>query len=209
MRPIAGDGCAKGGSGAILPVMGGSSTPDRWDKFADRPWYVQISVVSPSSAPRGRARIAGFPMPSATRVLLSVVFALAAVGAVVLDAFPAGHTNASRPVWSGTRTATDSPYRYPLGCMGASLSTSGRPSVSDARGGGPCWRYGVYVTAILRQVRGVWQLALEAVSPSCPVVSLPPVVRAQLAVCRRPSTARGYAPGSMPARAPKSARWAS
>jgi len=50
---------------------------------------------------------------------------------------------------------------------------------------GPCWRYGVFVTAVLRRVDGVWSLALEATSRSCPQIALPPDVRAQLAVCRR------------------------
>jgi len=43
----------------------------------------------------------------------------------------------------------------------------------------------VFVTAVLRRVDGVWSLALEATSRSCPQIALPPDVRAQLAVCRR------------------------
>jgi hypothetical protein len=75
-------------------------------------------------------------------------------------------------------------YRYPLGCLGTRISTRTHalPPLDFAS---PCWRYGVYVTAIIRRSGRVWRLALEAISPSCPAVSLPPPVRAQLAVCRR------------------------
>jgi hypothetical protein len=75
-------------------------------------------------------------------------------------------------------------YRYPLGCLGTRISTrTHAPPPLDFAS--PCWRYGVYVTAIIRRSGRVWRLALEAISPSCPAVSLPPAVRAQLAVCRR------------------------
>lgn len=81
-------------------------------------------------------------------------------------------------------------YRYPLGCLGARIvARQPAPSPSPIDHAGPCWRYGVYVTAILRRSAGAWRLALEAISASCPVVSLPLLVRAQLAVCRRPTGA--------------------
>jgi hypothetical protein len=78
-------------------------------------------------------------------------------------------------------------YRYPLGCLGARIvSRHPVPSLPPIDHADPCWRYGVYVTAILRRSGGAWRMALEAISASCPVVSLPLPVRAQLAVCRRP-----------------------
>jgi hypothetical protein len=165
------------------------TAPDRSDQLANRPSDVQITVVRPSGA--GRARTAAIPIRTVTRVLLALVVVLAGAGAVVLGPPPARHASGLTADRSGGGRAAESPtetaYRYPLGCMGAGLSATGRAAVEEARAASPCWRYGVYVTAILRQVRGVWQLALEAVSPSCPAVSLPPVVRSQVAVCRRPA----------------------
>jgi hypothetical protein len=68
--------------------------------------------------------------------------------------------------------------------MGMTLSRRGLADALASRTG-PCWRYGVFVTAVLRQVRGVWQLGLEATSRSCPRIALPASIRAELAVCRR------------------------
>lgn len=75
-------------------------------------------------------------------------------------------------------------YRFPLSCMGMTLTREALAGALRSRTG-PCWRYGVFVTATLRRVDGVWQLALEANSRSCPQLALPADVRAQLAVCRR------------------------
>jgi hypothetical protein len=75
-------------------------------------------------------------------------------------------------------------YRFPLGCMGVTMTAQALAGALRARTG-PCWRFGMFVTAILRRVDGVWRLALEATSRSCPRVPLPAPVRAQLAVCRR------------------------
>jgi hypothetical protein len=75
-------------------------------------------------------------------------------------------------------------YRFPLGCMGATITAQTLTAALRARTG-PCWRFGVFVTAILHRVDGVWRLALEATSRSCPRVTLPALVRAQLVVCRR------------------------
>ena len=72
-------------------------------------------------------------------------------------------------------------YRYPLGCLGITLSAD-RSSMLGRHS--PCWRYGVYVTAVLRQVNGVWRLMLEATSPRCPAVPLPDIVRSALITCR-------------------------
>lgn len=72
-------------------------------------------------------------------------------------------------------------YRYPLGCLGITLSAD-RSSMVGRHS--PCWRYGVYVTAVLRRVNGVWRLMLEATSPRCPAVALPDIVRSALIGCR-------------------------
>ena len=160
------------------------SAPDRWDQLGDQPWDVQVTVVRAPPGRVGRTQIAGVPILTVARTLVALVLVLGCAGALVLNAAPARH---SRAPTAGlpAGAATESPYRYPLGCMGATLSVPRRMSAGEARAARPCWRYGLYVTAILRQVRGVWRLGLEAVSPSCPVVSLPAIVRAQLAVCRR------------------------
>jgi hypothetical protein len=80
-------------------------------------------------------------------------------------------------------TATE-PYRFPLGCMGMTMTRQALQVVLRNRTG-PCWRYGVFVTAVLRRVDGVWRLTLEATSRSCPRLALPAAVRAQIVVCRR------------------------
>ena len=76
------------------------------------------------------------------------------------------------------------PYRFPLGCMSVTMTPRALAAALRARTG-PCWRYGVFVTAVLRRVGGVWRLALEVTSPSCPRLALPPDVRAQIVACRR------------------------
>jgi len=73
-------------------------------------------------------------------------------------------------------------YRYPLGCLGITLSAD-RSAMLGRHS--PCWRYGVYITAVLRQVNGVWRLMLQATSPRCPAVPLPTVVRSALISCER------------------------
>jgi hypothetical protein len=75
-------------------------------------------------------------------------------------------------------------YRFPLGCLSITLSR-GAPPVAPGVRSGPCWRYGVYMTAILHRIDGAWRLALEVRSPSCPRVSLPASVRNDVVVCRR------------------------
>jgi hypothetical protein len=72
-------------------------------------------------------------------------------------------------------------YRYSLGCL--SVTIAGGYAAARLNRASPCWRYGVYVTTIFHRVRGVWRLVREASSRWCPPHSLPPAVRAQLAVC--------------------------
>jgi len=81
---------------------------------------------------------------------------------------------------------TAAAYRYPLGCLGITLSAD-RSSMLGRHS--PCWRYGVYVTAVLHRVNGTWRLMLEATSPKCPTVSLPDIVRSALVTCERAAAA--------------------
>ena len=168
-------------------------TPQRRDRLVDQPWDVQITVRSAPPPRVARAHVAGVPILTAARMVLTGALALAVIGAIVVDALPAQHVKTSTPVMRVSRTISESPYRYPLGCMGAGLSAASRPSVGELRGASSCWRYGVFVTAVLRQVHGVWGLALEAVSPACPSVSLPRFIRARLVACRRPTRGAGAA----------------
>lgn len=80
-------------------------------------------------------------------------------------------------------------YRYPLSCLTVTISTRD-PAYASARlnRASPCWRYGVYLTAIFHRVDGSWHEVLDANTYACPLVWLPAVVQTQLSVC--PPTAR-------------------
>ena len=174
---------------------------DGWDSLPNPPSILQVTV---ESGPRGRVGAVGAGRPWAL-----LVVSLAVVGAVVggvLVAAGGGGSARRSPAQMLSRQATvgqatvgqagprlrgvaqvasvTEAYRFPLGCMGTTLT---RRALADALASrtGPCWRYGVFVTAILRRIGGVWQLALEATSRSCPQIALPANIRAELAVCRR------------------------
>jgi hypothetical protein len=86
-------------------------------------------------------------------------------------------------------------FHYPLACLSVTmLSTHPAYATAQLDRASPCWRYGVYVTAIFRRTGGEWRLMLEADSDSCPKLSLPPTVRRQLAACAGPQgrARRGY-----------------
>lgn len=136
---------------------------------------------------RAPRRVAGARAGLPARAVVTVALVLAAAVAVLTTS---GGPRVARP---RTAAAIQLPagdaaslpaaavvYRYPLGCLGASLSGG-----ATAARSGPCWRYGVFLTAVLHRVRGGWQLGLEAVSSRCPRVSLPATMRAQLVACRR------------------------
>ena len=75
-------------------------------------------------------------------------------------------------------------YRYPVSCLSVEFASTNR-SYARARldRASPCWRYGVWVTAVFHRVDGVWHRVLDAASYSCPVRSLPRGVERQLGVC--------------------------
>lgn len=87
-------------------------------------------------------------------------------------------------------------FRYPLGCLAVTIerTTPAYPTATLDRKS-PCWRYGVYVTAVFHRLHGEWRLVLEARSSRCPPRSLPAAVRAQLAVCTRPNRQRPHHAG--------------
>ncbi len=165
-----------------------------WDSLPNPPSVVQVTV---ESHPRGRSTGLG---PGRLRALIAVTLIGAGLAAVLIVGSVGGGA-ASR---SGRTPGMNAPvsdatprlrgvaqvaevtqaYRFPLGCMGRTLTSQALAGALRSRTG-PCWRYGVFLTAILRHVDGVWRLALEATSSSCPQIALPADVRAQLAVCQR------------------------
>lgn len=155
--------------------------------LVDPPWDVHV-VVMPSRREAGtQARTA---VLICVRVLIAFGIATAGVAALLVSGTArGGHPSGAAPTVQsrpGGPLAVAAAFRYPLGCVGAAISGGDRgSSAEDPDRASPCWRYGVYVTAILRQARGEWRLALEAVSPSCPKISIPAPMRAQLAVCER------------------------
>jgi hypothetical protein len=168
---------------------------DGWDSLPNPPSVLQVTVESGpgSRAPAirsGRLRaVAAVSLIAAGAVLGAVL--LAGNHRAVRHSFtqaPAVYISSARPapVMRGVDqiVTMSEAYRFPLGCMGVTMTARALAGALRARSG-PCWRYGVFVTAILRRVDGVWRLALEATSHSCPRVPLPAPVRAQLAVCRR------------------------
>jgi hypothetical protein len=171
--------------------MDQSRAPDGSGPLADPPWDVQVTVIHGPRANAPQAQISSAATPPGLRVLLVLVILIAAAGAAYVSGIGGGHVRApfaapAADPRSSRPSAVATPFRYPLGCLGASISGRDRvPALRPLKRASSCWRYGIYVTAILHQVHGVWRLALEAVSPSCPVVTLPAAVRAQLAICVR------------------------
>jgi preprotein translocase subunit SecG len=175
--------------------MAQRSALDGRDSLQNPPSVVEVTI---EPGPRGRVAAAGAVRVRAL-VVLSLVLAGAVIGGVLVAA---GGGGAARRGFGQTRSASATPaqagprlrgmgqvtavtaYRFPLGCMGMTLTRRALAHALRSRSG-PCWRYGVFVTAILRRSDGVWQLALEATSRSCPRIALPPNIRANLAVCRR------------------------
>lgn len=156
--------------------MARRGAPDGWDP----PSVVEITVVT---EPRGRAAT-----PPHLLVFVGLMAAIVIGGGVAVVAGAGSGRGASTSrrapggsgrVWEPNVVAAV--YR-PLKCLNLAVSAAW-PSEIDRNGS--CWRYGVQLTAILREVDGVWRMGLAARSPSCPDVPLPPPVRAQLVVCRR------------------------
>lgn len=161
--------------------MARPGSSDGVSPVVDRPWDVQVTIVRAPHPPWERIARASFT--TRARVVVASALVVVCLGAVVAAVLRAG--SADR-ISSAAPPRVAAVYRYPLGCLGASLSAGGPVSVAlRANTGGPCWRYGVYLTAILVRIHGIWHLGLEAVSRSCPAVSLPASVRAQLVACSR------------------------
>jgi hypothetical protein len=164
--------------------MAQRSAPDGRDSLPNPPTIVRVTV---EAAPIARRR--------PTLLMVGLVVAAAAVGGVLLLLGSGGAANRvprpTRTVLAGPRLrgtaqvgSITEAYRFPLGCMSMTITPEAMAHALRSRTG-PCWRYGVFITAVLRQTGGVWRLGLEATSRSCPRIALPASIRAELAMCRR------------------------
>jgi hypothetical protein len=174
----------------ILRVVAYGRTPERRDRLTDPPSRVRVTVIV---APRRRWFERPLRALGDSSRARGVTSRIAVIGALAAIAGAAGGELAG----SKTRARHGRPtkavalpeavaYRFPLGCLGATLL--GRSSLRADVGAnrtGPCWHYGVYVTAVLRRVDGAWRLMLDARSDSCPSVPLPATIRALLAECAK------------------------
>jgi hypothetical protein len=179
---------------------------------ADPPSRVEVTIVRGPPAPPGRAAhavVGTIAAAARSRAVIGLAAALIAVVAlaVILSApwsaawsgTPAG-TPPGAAAGAGAPSAPQSVsqlaavYRYPPRCISTTISIAESAKLARDRQAGLCWRYGVFVTAILSRVADQWQLALKAISPSCPGVSLPFAVPAKLAICRRPPASGGRRP---------------
>jgi hypothetical protein len=164
-----------------MPVARGS-TPERQDRLVSAPSEVRVTVLVTRRPHRFERSLRALRHLSLVRAVTRSTAALAVVAAIAGAAVGA-LTDSSRanphghPAPAGI-LAEAAAYRFPLGCLGATLR-------GDAlrKRTGPCWHYGVYVTAELRRVHGVWRLMLDARSDACPRVPLPAVIRELLADC--------------------------
>jgi hypothetical protein len=184
--------------------MSRRGAPEYRDSLPNQPSIVRVTV---ESGPRGRVAGARAVRLRAALVVAGLVVAGAAIGGAVLAAGRGGtprRASAQMRSVGGARTAEQAvgaqagprlrgmsqvtsiteAFRFPLGCMSGTLTREALATALASRTG-PCWHYGLFVTAVVRRVDGVWQLALAARSPSCPDIGVPPVVRARLAECQR------------------------
>jgi hypothetical protein len=156
---------------------------------ADPPPEVLLVVVSR----RGRTLrqvIRDSGVLTRTRVVAAGVVTVAAAAAVLAFVLPDGQHAASTSAANAARLSDPGPagvaaaYRYPANCLSVAFAPADR---SYARAqldrASPCWRYGVWVTAVFHREDGVWHQVLNAHSYSCPVPSLPGLVARQLGVC--------------------------
>jgi hypothetical protein len=186
--------------------MAERGTPDDWVSPADAPSNVRVTVVPgprdhrPVRPDRSdRERRARIPASVSVPLIVAAIAVIVAAGAILPGVLRTARPVSLEGVGFGGPRPVGSPapategdtagvaqvaaaYRYPLGCLGITLSADRNSTLGRHS---PCWRYGVYVTAVLRQVNGVWRLMLEATSPRCPTVLLPKIVRSALIGCRQ------------------------
>jgi hypothetical protein len=166
--------------------MADARPSDGRDEGSDPRSEVEVTVVVRARRRPLRERLDAVRLPIRARLLaavLAVVGALLAGGLVAAGSIGlGGERDATSP--GGPRAAVAAAYRYPANCLTVTISTTD-PTYARAELDrvSPCWRYGVYVTAIFHRVGGSWRPLLNSSRYSCPVASLPAVVQQQLAVC--------------------------
>jgi hypothetical protein len=182
--------------------MAQRATPDRLGPLADPPSRVHITVVpGPRARPAGgRLKVSGIGLAAPVIVVLTAIaLAVVAIAAIVVatssyggrvrgpsERRPGRITAQAPQTHAVAQEKVATAYAYPPGCLGLTLS-GGAPAGVIARltRTNPCWRHGVYVTAILRKSHGQWRVMLEATSPKCLEVPLTDVVRSDRVICKR------------------------
>jgi hypothetical protein len=170
----------------------------------ESPVLVQITVETRArrNATAGPVRPVGrfAPVIAVVLIALLVVAVVGMVGGRRTGAAASPHhtqvAQASTPGPVGVAAA----YRYPRGCLDVTIAAAD-PAYAAVRLNrvSPCWRYGVYVTAVFHRVGGVWRMMLEAAGTGCPMPSVPAAVRAQLDLCEKDGAAT---PAAMESRSP-------
>ena len=174
---------------------------NRQDPPRDPPrWYrvEEVTIVFEPRSARVRDRVVKLGQKACTGVARArarvAVGALAAAAVAVTAALLATSLHDKRTARAAASPAAQAraagaagvaaAYRYPLNCLVVTLAvrdpTYARVRLNRAS---PCWRYGAYLTTIFHRVKGAWRLVLDAPSYSCPLLSIPPAVQAQLALC--------------------------
>jgi hypothetical protein len=166
---------------------------------------VQVTVIAECSRASLKQSLRALGHGSHIRGLAFAVAALAVMAAV------AGAAVGQRSGWGALRpqgrpgeqvvSHEAGAYRFPLGCLGARLAGGSQAYADAANRTGPCSYPGVYVTAVLRRVNGVWHLSLEGHAKSCPRMRLPAPIRAVLAACGKPDVGMLHGPRLPPPRA--------
>ncbi len=132
-------------------------------------------------------------------ILTAIAVAVVAIAAIVVatssdrarvrgpgEHRPGGITAQTPPAQTAAQAKVATAYSYPPGCLGLALSASAPAGViARLTRTNPCWRRGVYETAILRKAHGQWRVMLKATSAKCLEVPLSDVVRSDRVICKR------------------------
>jgi hypothetical protein len=185
--------------------MAHGRAPERRDHLEAPRSEVQVTVIAESPRASLKQSLRALGHGSHIRGLAFGVAALAAVAAV------AGAAVGQRSGWGTGRhqglhaeavvSHEAGAYRFPLGCLGARLAGGSQAYADAANRTGACSYPGVYVTAVLRRVNGVWHLSLEGHAKSCPRMRLPAPIRAILAACVKPDVGMLHSSRLQPPRA--------
>jgi hypothetical protein len=168
--------------------------PEDSDTAGKSPVLVRVTIE-----PGPRRRVAPVPTGRLGRnrrliaLAVIVLFAATIVGVVATRGtgtrappLRAPVAEASTPGPVGVAAA----YRYPRACLSVTIAATD-PAYAAVRLNrvSPCWRYGVYVTAVFHRVDGVWRMVLDTTGAGCPMSAIPTTVRAQLGLCDGESAA--------------------